>query len=89
MSVDFLTMQRADEYVRIGALPDGLKPRGQACADMTDGGQMAYIAPLRYRGNDSFFGQLSVTNSGAIMANVSADGTNNGYYYGQLVFPVE
>ena len=50
---------------------------------------MAYIAPLRYRGNNSFFGQLSVTNSGAIMAHVSAAGTNNGYYYGQLVFPVE
>lgn len=88
VSVDFLTMQRANESVRIGALPDGLKPRGQACADMTAGGQVAYIAPLRYRGNDSFFGQLSVTNSGAIMAYVNAAGTNNGYYYGQLVFPV-
>lgn len=88
VSVDFLTMQRSNESVHIGTLPDGLKPRGQACADMTDGGQMAYIAPLRYRGNDSFFGQLSVTNSGAIMAHVSVAGTNNGYYYGQLVFPV-
>lgn len=89
MSVDFLVMQRANESVRIGALPDGLKPRGQACADMTDGNQMAYIAPLRFRGNDSFFGQLSVTNSGAIMAYVNTAGTQNGYYYGQLVFPVE
>lgn len=86
VSVDFLTVQTAGSYTQIGTLPDGLKPMGGA-SDFDDSGiAIAYIAPLRYRGNNAAFGQLMVDAAGKILAYVND--TTGGYYYGQAVFPV-
>ena len=87
VSVDYLPVSVATTQYEIGALPDGLKPLGQASAGSTGDMETAYIAPLRYRGDDSKYGQIIVTNSGKIeiWANSAA---SDGYYYGVLVFPV-
>lgn len=84
VSVDFLTMQTAGSAIKIGTLPDGLKPMGKA--GYGDDNDAAYIAPLRYRGDNAAFGQLMVYTTGNILAFVND--TDGGYYYGQLVFPV-
>ena len=87
VSVDFLPVSIATTQYEIGTLPDGLKPLGRASTSETGDMGIAYIAPLRHRGEDSKFGQLMVTNSGKIL--VWANGAESeGYYYGFLVFPV-
>lgn len=65
-----------------------MKPLGNAAADQTGSDDVAYIAPLRYRGDNSIYGQLIVKNSGKISVYVSHGGSTYAYYYGQLVFPV-
>ena len=70
---------------RIGRLPDSLKPLGIVVSGQTGSDDAAYIAPLRFRGDNSPYGQLMVTNSGAINVYVNNTGS---YFYGQLVFPV-
>lgn len=87
VSVDYLPVSVATAQYEIGTLPDGLKPLGHVSANGTGDMDTAYIAPLRYRGDDSKYGQLMVTNSGKIT--VWANGMETeGYYYGFLVFPV-
>ena len=88
VSVDFLTVPVANSQRRIGTLPNGIKPLGHAASDQTGSGEVAYIAPLRYRGNNSIYGQLMVLNSGEISVYASQGGSDSSYYYGQLVFPV-
>ena len=88
VSVDFLSVPVANSQRRIGTLPNGIKPLGHAYADQTEASETAYIAPIRYRGDDSIYGQLMVLNSGEIDVRVSHGGGNYSYYYGQLVFPV-
>lgn len=84
ISVDFLAVNEAATTCQIATLPSGLKPLGGVYA----GDTVAYIAPLQHRGDDTWHGQLMVTNSGSITAwaNVADAG---GYYYGNLVFPVK
>ena len=88
VSVDFLAVPFANSQRRIGTLPNGIKPLGHAAADQTGSDEVAYIAPLRYRGDNSIYGQLMVLNSGKISVYVSHGGSNYSYYYGQLIFPV-
>ena len=88
VSVDFLSVPVANSQRRIGTLPNGIKPLGHAYADQTEASETAYIAPIRYRGDDSIYGQLMVLNSGEIDVRVSHAGDNYSYYYRQLVFPV-
>lgn len=88
VSVDFLAVPVANSQRRIGTLPNGIKPLGHAASDQTGSGEVAYIAPLRYRGDNSIYGQLMVLNSGEISVYASQGGSRYSYYYGQLVFPV-
>ena len=88
VSVDFLSVPVANSERKIGTLPNGMKPLGHTTADQTGSDEVAYIAPLRYRGDNSIYGQLMVKNSGKISVYVSHGGSNYAYYYGQLVFPV-
>lgn len=88
VSVDFLSVPVANSERTIGTLPNGMKPLGHAANEQTGSDEVAYIAPLRYRGNNSIYGQLMVKNSGKISVYVSHGGSNYAYYYGQLVFPV-
>lgn len=85
VSADFLAVPASNSQCRIGTLPNGMKPLGHAADDQTGSNDAAYIAPLRYRGDNSIYGQLVVKNSGKISVYVSQGGS---YYYGQLVFPV-
>ena len=88
VSVDFMSVPVANSERKIGTLPNGMKPLGSAAADQTGSDDVAYIAPLRYRGDNSIYGQLMVKNSGKISVYVSKGGSSYAYYYGQLVFPV-
>lgn len=88
VSVDFLSVPVANSERTIGTLPNGMKPLGHAAADQTGSDEVAYIAPLRFRGENSICGQLMVKNSGKISVYVSQGGSSYAYYYGQLVFPV-
>lgn len=88
VSVDFLTVPVANSQRTIGTLPNGMKPLGHVASDQTGSDEVAYIAPLRYRGNNSIYGQLMVLNSGKISVYASQGGSDSSYYYGQLVFPV-
>lgn len=88
VSVDFLNVPITKSEHTIGTLPNGMKPLGHVSNDQTGSDQVAYIAPLRYRGNNSVYGQLMVKNSGKIKVHVSQGGSDSTYYYGQLVFPV-
>ena len=88
VSVDFLSVPVANSERTIGTLPNGMKPLGHAAADQTGSDEVAYIAQLRFRGENSIYGQLMVKNSGKISVYVSHGGSNYAYYYGQLVFPV-
>ena len=85
VSVDFLTMTTANSMLKIGQLPDGMNPIGSAGSDQTGSEGVAYIGPLKFRGDGSLYGQMMVTNSGAITAYVNRVGS---YFFGQLVFPV-
>ena len=87
-SVDFLSVPVANSERKIGTLPNDMKPLGSAAVDQTGSDDVAYIAPLRYRGDNSRYGQLMVKNSGKISVYVSHGGSKYAYYYGQLVFPV-
>jgi hypothetical protein len=85
VSTDYLNVKTANTFTQIGTLPDGLKPLGVASnSSHNDSG--AYIAPLRYRGEDSMSGQLMVDRNGLISVYVNR--VADSYYYGQLVFPV-
>ena len=88
VSVDFLSVPVANSERTIGTLPNGMKPLGHVAYDQTGSDEVAYIAPLRYRGNNSIYGQLMVKNSGKISVYASQGGSDSSYYYGQLVFPV-
>ena len=88
VSVDFLSVPVANSERTIGTLPNGMKPLGHAAADQTGSDEVAYIAQLGFRGENSIYGQLMVKNSGKISVYVSHGGSNYAYYYGQLVFPV-
>lgn len=88
ISADFLAVPSSNGSYHIGTLPDGLKPLGHTSADHTSGGISAYVAPLRYRGNDSKYGQLQVEDSGEITAWVNSGSSSAAFYYGILVFPV-
>ena len=88
LSADYLMVPYSDTSVTIGSLPDGLKPLVHFGVGQTGGESTAYIGVLRYRGNDDFYGQLVVTNSGSITAYTNAGGDGNAYFYGQVVFPV-
>lgn len=85
VSTDFLPVNVVNSIYRVGTLPNGIKPLGQTTSDETGSNAAAYIAPLRYRGDNSAYGQIIVTNSGDIAVYVNKAGA---YYYGQLVFPV-
>lgn len=85
VSVDFLTVGVANSSYLVGTLPNGIKPLGRAASDQVGDDQGAYIAPLRWRGDNSRYGQIMVLNSGEITVFAN---TTGGYYYGQLVFPV-
>lgn len=88
VSTDFLTVFTANTTVKIGVLPNCLKPLGYISNDQTGADGIAYIAPLRFRGGDYTYGQLMVSNSGEIFAYTSNSGSDYAYYYGQLAFPV-
>lgn len=88
ISADFLSVPSSKKSYRIGTLPDGLKPLGHISTDNTASDISAYIAPLRYRGNDSKYGQLQVEDSGEITAWVSSGSPEEKFYYGCLVLPV-
>lgn len=88
VSVDFLAVPVTNSSRRIGTLPNGIKPLGHTAADETGSTNTAYVAPLRYRGDNSRYGQLMIANSGEISVYVSQGGSSYAYYYGQLVFPV-
>ena len=88
MSVDYLTVYAANSTQKIGQLPDGLKPLGHTYIDQNGGGTVAYIAPLKYRGENDIYGQLMVSKTGEINVYANRGGSNCAYYYGQLVFPV-
>lgn len=85
VSVDFLDVRVANSLYRVGTLPNGIKPLGQTAFDQVGNNDGAYIAPLRWRGDNSKYGQIMVLNSGEIVTFASTIGT---YYYGQLIFPV-
>lgn len=85
VSVDFLNVGVTNSSYRVGTLPNGIKPLGQTASDQMGDNGVAYIAPLRWRGDDSKYGQIVVLNSGEIVAYVNTIGA---YYYGQLIFPV-
>lgn len=85
IAADYLTVSQKAADVRLGSLPDGLRPLGHINASQAGDEDVAYIGPLRFRGDNSLYGQLMVTNSGAINAYVNNTGS---YFYGQLVFPV-
>lgn len=85
ISVDFLNVRVANSSYRVGTLPNGIKPLGQTVSDQTGDNDGAYIAPLRWRGDNSKYGQIMVLNSGEIVTFASTTGA---YYYGQLMFPV-
>lgn len=85
VAADFLTISQKSAIVRLGSLPDGLKPLGHANVEQTGSEDAAYIGQLRFRGDNGIYGQIMVTSSGAISAYASSIGS---YYYGQLVFPV-
>ena len=88
VSVDFLSVPVANSERKIGTLPNGMKPLGHTAADQTGSDEVAYIAPLRYMGDNSMYGQLMVKNSGEISVYANQGGSRYSYYYGQLVFPV-
>lgn len=88
ISVDFLTVFAANTMVKIGTLPDGLKPIGHVGVSQNAADEVAYIAPLRFRGDDYSYGQLMVSNAGNILAYTNHSGSDYAYFYGQLVFPV-
>lgn len=88
ISVDFLTIHAANTMVKIGTLPDGLKPVGQVGMSQIETNKDAYIAPLRFRGDNSAYGQLMVSNAGNISVYTNRSGSDYAYFYGQLVFPV-
>ena len=88
VSVDYLAVPVSTTQLRIGTLPNGMKPLGHTDSSETGSGDTAYIAPLRHRGGDSKYGQLMVTNSGGITVWANSGESGNGYYYGCLVFPV-
>lgn len=79
IAADFLTVSQKNAIVRLGSLPDGLRPLGHVAADQTSGEDSAYIGPLRFRGNDSIYGQIIVNNSGAISSYVNSTGS---YFFG-------
>lgn len=85
IAADFLTVSQKNDVVRLGSLPDGLRPLGHIGAEQTSGEDIAYIGPLSFRGNNSIYGHIRVHNSGAISAYVNSTGS---YFFGQLVFPV-
>ena len=87
VSVDYLAVPVSTTQLRIGTLPNGMKPLGKAAASETGSNDTAYIAPMGYRGDNSKYGQLMVTNSGDITAWVNS-AAGGGFYYGTLVFPV-
>lgn len=86
VSADFLAVPVSNLQCRIGTIPNGMKPLGRTYSEQTGSDGIAYIAPLRYRGDNSKYGQLMVNNSGEIT--VWAETNDDGYYYGYLVFPV-
>lgn len=88
VAADYLTVSQKNANVRLGSLPDGLKPLGHAGTGQTGDEGVAYIGVLRYRGQDSIFGQIMVTNAGAITVYVNDGGPTYSYFYGQVVFPV-
>ena len=87
ISADYLAVPEATTQRQIGVLPNSLKPLGHTGVNETKDTDTAYIAPLRHRGDNSWYGQLMVTNSGKITVWVS-NADSDGYYYGILVFPV-
>lgn len=85
VSVDFLNVPVANSTYSVGTLPNSIKPLGQTAFDQVGDNDGAYIAPLRWRGDDSKYGQIMVLNSGEIVTFANTIGV---YYYGQLIFPV-
>lgn len=89
ISVDYLKIIHASATEQIGRLPDGIKPLGYTYLDQSDDDEStAYIAPLRYRGENNIYGQIMVTNTGIIRCYINETGPSCSYFYGQLVFPV-
>lgn len=88
VSADYLAVPVANSQRQIGTLPNGMRPLGHTDAGETASSDIAYIAPLRYRGDNSKYGQLMVTNSGEIAVWANSAESGNSYYYGCLVFPV-
>jgi hypothetical protein len=87
IAADYLTVSQKAAVVRLGSLPDGLRPLGHIDAEAAADEDVAYIGTLRFRGENSLYGQIMVTNSGTINAYVN-DNNNGSYFFGQLVFPV-
>ena len=88
VSADFLAVPVSNSQCRIGTIPNGMKPLGRTYSGQTGSDSIAYIAPLRYRGDNSKYGQLMVNNSGEITVWAERGANDDGYYYGYLVFPV-
>lgn len=88
VSADFLAVPVSNSQCRIGTIPNGMKPLGRTYSGQTGSDGIAYIAPLRYRGDNSKYGQLMVNNSGEITVWAEHGTNDDGYYYGYLVFPV-
>ena len=87
VSGDYITVPTANKYQKIGQLPDGLKPLGYTSTGTTVS-DTAYIAPLRYRGENDVYGQIMITQTGEIGVYANRGGSDYAYFYGQLVFPV-
>lgn len=90
VAVDYMGCAQAQTVRVVGQLPDGVVPLGRAAESESPTSGTAYIAPLRYRGDASRYGQIEVTASGAVRIWVShATGSGaQGYYFGQVSFPI-
>ena len=85
VSVDYIASSKAGSSTQIGTLPEGMRATPGLG---TDGG--AHIAPLGYRGNaDGRTGYLAVySQTGNIFIWTSTAGTDQRYYFGQVVVPL-
>ena len=85
VSVDYIASSKAWSSTQIGTLPEGMRATPGLG---TDGG--VHIAPLGYRGNaDGRTGYLAVySQTGNIFIWTSTAGTDQRYYFGQVVVPL-
>ena len=90
VAVDYMGCAQAQTVRVVGQLPDGVVPLGRAAESESPTSGTAYIAPLRYRGDSSKYGQVEISASGTIrtwVSHATATGAQD-YYFGQVAFPI-